>query len=212
MFACINLRREKCWLCMETNSNINKFSYAPTTCNNHLSCNIFKRVDEVVRHPHLVTQDQFTQVLNKVSDIHGENSIINIELFRHFSQVIELVHYYYISHVELFRHSWRQYLLKELLRRKFNPCVELFWWRPWYLPIFFELYPLLADIFSNISNFFNTNSIPASNFVDYTIVLYRYFPTLYPLLIDKSKLRHRNILSMSVAHVGITRHPGPSNK
>ncbi len=34
MFACRNLRREKGWLCMETNSNINKFSYAPT--NNHL--------------------------------------------------------------------------------------------------------------------------------------------------------------------------------
>ena len=28
-----------------------------------------KRVDEVVRHPHLVTQDQFTQVSKKVSDI-----------------------------------------------------------------------------------------------------------------------------------------------
>jgi hypothetical protein len=58
-----------------------------------------KRVDEVVRHLHLVTQDQNTQVLNKVSDIHVENSIINI--FRHFSQVIELVRYDYISHVEL---------------------------------------------------------------------------------------------------------------
>lgn len=34
MFACRNLGREKCWQCMETNSNINKFSYAPT--NNHL--------------------------------------------------------------------------------------------------------------------------------------------------------------------------------
>jgi hypothetical protein len=60
-----------------------------------------KRVDEVVRRPHLVTQDQNTQVSNKVSDIHVENSIINIELFRHFSQVIELVCYDYISHVEL---------------------------------------------------------------------------------------------------------------
>jgi hypothetical protein len=28
-----------------------------------------KRVDEVVRHPHLVTQDQFTQVSKTVSDI-----------------------------------------------------------------------------------------------------------------------------------------------
>ena len=62
-----------------------------------------KRVDEVVRHPHLVTQDQNTQVSNKVSDIHVENSITNIELFRQFSQVIEQVRYDYISHVELFR-------------------------------------------------------------------------------------------------------------
>jgi hypothetical protein len=41
-----------------------------------------KRVDEVVRHPHLVTQDQFTQVSKKVSDIPVENYTINIELFR----------------------------------------------------------------------------------------------------------------------------------
>jgi len=46
-----------------------------------------KRVDEVVRHPHLVTQDQNTQVSNKVFDIPEENFTINIELFRHFSQV-----------------------------------------------------------------------------------------------------------------------------
>ncbi len=46
-----------------------------------------KRVDEVVRHLHLVTQDQFTQILKKVSDIPKENFTINIELFRHFSQV-----------------------------------------------------------------------------------------------------------------------------
>jgi hypothetical protein len=46
-----------------------------------------KRVDEVVRHLHLVTQDQFTQVPKKVSDIPEENFIINIELSRHFSQV-----------------------------------------------------------------------------------------------------------------------------
>ncbi len=39
-----------------------------------------KRVDEVVRHPHLVTQDQFTQVSKKVSDIPEENFTINIEL------------------------------------------------------------------------------------------------------------------------------------
>ncbi|MFN9979626.1 MAG: hypothetical protein ACK53Y_06925, partial [bacterium] len=65
------------------------------------SSSTVKRVDEVVRHPHLVTQDQNTQVSNKVSDIHVENSIINIKLFRNFSQVIELVRYDYISHVEL---------------------------------------------------------------------------------------------------------------
>ncbi len=41
-----------------------------------------KRVDEVVRHPHLVTQDQNTQVSNKVSDIPEENFTLNIELFR----------------------------------------------------------------------------------------------------------------------------------
>jgi hypothetical protein len=46
-----------------------------------------KRVDEVVRHPHLVTQDQKTQVSNKFFDIPVENFTINIELFRHFSQV-----------------------------------------------------------------------------------------------------------------------------
>ncbi len=32
-----------------------------------------KRVDEVVRHPHLVTQDQNTQVSNKFFDIPVEN-------------------------------------------------------------------------------------------------------------------------------------------
>ena len=63
------------------------------------SCTV-KRVDEVVRHPHLVTQDQFTQVSKKVSDIPEENFTKNAELFRHFSQVSN---YDYISHVELFR-------------------------------------------------------------------------------------------------------------
>jgi hypothetical protein len=46
-----------------------------------------KRVDEAVRHQHLVTQDQFTQVSNKVSDIPEENITKNIKLFRQFSQV-----------------------------------------------------------------------------------------------------------------------------
>ncbi len=47
-----------------------------------------KRVDEVVPHRHLVTQDQTTQVSNKFFHIHVENFTVNIELFRHFSQVL----------------------------------------------------------------------------------------------------------------------------
>jgi hypothetical protein len=47
---------------------------------NKLSSHTVKRVDEVVRHPHLVTQDQFTQGSKKVSDIPEENFTINIEL------------------------------------------------------------------------------------------------------------------------------------
>jgi hypothetical protein len=50
-----------------------------------------KRVDEVVRHPHLVTQDQFTQVPKKVSDIPAENFTINIELFRQTFTNVELL-------------------------------------------------------------------------------------------------------------------------
>jgi hypothetical protein len=45
-----------------------------------------KRVDEVVRHPHLVTQDQFTQ---------AENFTINIKLFRQT-----------FTNVELLRQNW----------------------------------------------------------------------------------------------------------
>ncbi len=54
-----------------------------------------KRVDEVVRHQHLVTQDQFTQVSEKISDIPVENFTINIELFR-----------LNFSNVELLRQKW----------------------------------------------------------------------------------------------------------
>jgi hypothetical protein len=61
-----------------------------------LSCYTVKRLDEVVRHPHLVTQDQFTQVSKKVSDIPAENFTINIELFRQT-----------FANVELLRHSWK---------------------------------------------------------------------------------------------------------
>jgi hypothetical protein len=41
-----------------------------------------KKVDEVVRHLHLVTQDQFSLVSEKVSGIPKGNFTINIELFR----------------------------------------------------------------------------------------------------------------------------------
>ena len=50
-----------------------------------------KTVDEVVRHPHLVTQDQFTQVSKKVFDIPAEDFTINIELFLHSFTNVELV-------------------------------------------------------------------------------------------------------------------------
>ncbi len=49
-----------------------------------------KRVDEVVRHPHLVTQDQFTQVSKKVSEIPAEDFTINIELFLQILQMSNL--------------------------------------------------------------------------------------------------------------------------
>jgi hypothetical protein len=50
-----------------------------------------KRVDEVVRHLHLVTQDQFTQVSKKVFDIPAEDFTINIELFLLTFTNVELV-------------------------------------------------------------------------------------------------------------------------
>ena len=50
-----------------------------------------KRVDEVVRHPHLVTQDQFKQVSKKVSTIPEDNFTINIELFRQTFKNVELL-------------------------------------------------------------------------------------------------------------------------
>ncbi len=40
-----------------------------------------KRVDKVVRHPHLVMQDKFSLVSEKVFGISEENFTINIELF-----------------------------------------------------------------------------------------------------------------------------------
>ncbi len=50
-----------------------------------------KRVDEVVRHWHLVTQDQNTQVSKKVFDVPTENFTINIELFRQTFTNVELL-------------------------------------------------------------------------------------------------------------------------
>ncbi len=50
-----------------------------------------KRVDEVVRQQHLVTQDQFTQVSKKVSDIPAEDFTKNIELFLQTFTNVELV-------------------------------------------------------------------------------------------------------------------------
>ncbi len=74
---------------------ITKFHAFSSVCINFLSCNdltyTVKRVDEVVRHPHLVTQDQFTQVSKKVSDIPEENFTINVELFRQTFTNVELL-------------------------------------------------------------------------------------------------------------------------
>ncbi len=58
---------------------------------NNLTIYTVKRVDEVVRHPHLVTQDQFTQVSKKVSDIQDENFTINIKLFQQNFTFVELL-------------------------------------------------------------------------------------------------------------------------
>jgi hypothetical protein len=58
-----------------------------------------KRVDEVVPHRHLVTQDQTTQVSNKFFHTHVENFTINLVLFRHFSLTV------LFANVELVRQS-----------------------------------------------------------------------------------------------------------
>jgi hypothetical protein len=62
-----------------------------------------KRVNEVVRHPHLVTQDQFTQVSKKVFDIPEENFTINIKLFQQNFTFVELLCYKHVPHVEICR-------------------------------------------------------------------------------------------------------------
>jgi hypothetical protein len=57
-----------------------------------------KRVDKVVWHQHLVTQDQFTQVSSKiVSDIPAEDFTINIQLFLQTFTNVEFVRQNWIS-------------------------------------------------------------------------------------------------------------------
>jgi hypothetical protein len=62
-----------------------------------------KKVDEVIRHPHRVTQDQFSLVTEKVSGTHEDNFTINIEFFQHNFTCAELLPYLHIPHVEIFR-------------------------------------------------------------------------------------------------------------
>ncbi len=50
-----------------------------------------KKFDEVVRHPHLVTQDQFSLVSKKDSGIHADNCKKNIEVFRQTFTNVELL-------------------------------------------------------------------------------------------------------------------------
>ncbi len=50
-----------------------------------------KKVDEVVRHLHLVTQDRFSLVSEKVSGIPEDNFTINVELFRQTFTNVELL-------------------------------------------------------------------------------------------------------------------------
>ena len=62
-----------------------------------------KRIDEVVRHPHRVTQVQFSLVSEKVSGIPEDNFTINIKLFQQNFTFIELLCYKHIPHVEICR-------------------------------------------------------------------------------------------------------------
>jgi hypothetical protein len=88
-------------------SNNFKHNNAETHSNNQKSIGqsipayTVKRVDEVVRHPHLVTHDQFTQVSKKVSDIPEENFNINIDVFQQNFTNVELLRYKHIPNVEL---------------------------------------------------------------------------------------------------------------
>ncbi len=60
-----------------------------------LICCTVKKVDEVVRNPHLVTQDQFSLVSEKASGILEGNFTINIKLFLQT-----------FTNVELLRQNW----------------------------------------------------------------------------------------------------------
>ncbi len=68
-----------------------------------------KKFDEVVRHLHLVTQDQFSLVLKKYPDIHEENCNKNIEVFRQTFTNVELLRYKHIPNVELLDDGHRTY-------------------------------------------------------------------------------------------------------
>jgi hypothetical protein len=61
-----------------------------------------KRVDEVVRYLHRVTQDQFSLVSEKVSGIHEDNFTVNIELFWQNVICVELLRYKRNAHVAFF--------------------------------------------------------------------------------------------------------------
>jgi hypothetical protein len=60
-----------------------------------------QKFDEVVRHLHPVTQDQFSLVLKKDSGIPADNFNINIEVFRQTFTNVELLCYKHIPTVEL---------------------------------------------------------------------------------------------------------------
>jgi len=62
-----------------------------------------KKFDEVVRHLHPVTQDQFSLVSKKDFGIPKDNFNINIEVFKQTFTNVELLRYKHIPNVELFR-------------------------------------------------------------------------------------------------------------
>jgi hypothetical protein len=75
----------------------------PETLTFLLKHNTVKKFDEVVRHQHLVTQDQFSLVSKKDSGIPKDNLNKNIEVFRQTFTNVELLRYKHISNVKLFR-------------------------------------------------------------------------------------------------------------